>query len=438
MQCVILDIKEELSLLNEHLLSYNTASQAPKSLSEIFVMPNIVKRKDDIESDEKEDAKETPIKNLAEIISSKNNFVIFGTKEAGKTVLLDKILYDILNVVTGANLIPVLLDFNSIENDITINIRKYWKKNTNETNDLLLNDNIVLLIDNINFEIENINQIQNLSNFLKKFPKTRFIATSLQLYENNFSITPEQQSLLQFERLELKQFKAKQIKTLIQKWFPNSPQYETPKKMNTLINAFMSLNLPRTPFAVSMFLWIIERQQTYRPQNNATLIEKFIEEILDKKNIKGILRDTFDYENKIWLLAEIAHKMLISDQPNYSLPCSDIIKITERHLALRKFPKSYSARKIINGILNLGVFVEEDSVIRFRFNCFFEYFLVKKMETDPEFKKEVLDENNYLKYCNEINYYTGLHRGEAEILKNVVDRLEFDAEFNLQMQQNSD
>ena len=43
------------------------------------------------------------------------------------------------------------------------------------------------------------------------------------------------------------------------------------------------------------------------------------------------------------------------------------------------------------------------------------------METDPEFKKEVLDENNYLKYCNEINYYTGLHRGEAEILKNVVD-----------------
>lgn len=388
MQCVILDIKEELSLLNEHLLSYNTASQAPKSLSEIFVMPNIVKRKDDIESDEKEDAKETPIKNLAEIISSKNNFVIFGTKEAGKTVLLDKILYDILNVVTGANLIPVLLDFNSIENDITINIRKYWKKNTNETNDLLLNDNIVLLIDNINFEIENINQIQNLSNFLKKFPKTRFIATSLQLYENNFSITPEQQSLLQFERLELKQFKAKQIKTLIQKWFPNSPQYETPKKMNTLINAFMSLNLPRTPFAVSMFLWIIERQQTYRPQNNATLIEKFIEEILDKKNIKGILRDTFDYENKIWLLAEIAHKMLISDQPNYSLPCSDIIKITERHLALRKFPKSYSARKIINGILNLGVFVEEDSVIRFRFNCFFEYFLVKKMETDPEFKSE--------------------------------------------------
>ena len=46
---------------------------------------------------------------------------------------------------------------------------------------------------------------------------------------------------------------------------------------------------------------VYKRQQTYRPQNNATLIEKFIEEILDKKNIKGILRDTFDYENKIWL-----------------------------------------------------------------------------------------------------------------------------------------
>lgn len=80
--------------------------------------------------------------------------------------------------------------------------------------------------------------------------------------------------------------------------------------------------------------------------------------------------------------------MLISDQPNYSLPCSDIIKITERHLALRKFPKSYSARKIINGILNLGVFVEEDSVIRFRFNCFFEYFLVKRWKLIQNLKKK--------------------------------------------------
>lgn len=61
-QCVILDIKEELSLLNEHLLSYNTASQAPKSLSEIFVMPNIVKRKDDIESDEKKMLKKLQLK----------------------------------------------------------------------------------------------------------------------------------------------------------------------------------------------------------------------------------------------------------------------------------------------------------------------------------------------------------------------------------------
>ncbi|WP_270591189.1 NACHT domain-containing protein [Bacteroides ovatus] len=430
MQCVILDIKEELSLLNEHLLSYNTASQAPKSLSEIFVMPNIVKRKEDEkysegDSDE-EDTKEIPIKNLSEIISSKNNFVIFGTKESGKTVLLDKLLYDILNVMTGTSIIPVLLDFNSVGKDITLCVKNYWKKNTKETQNLLSNDNIVLLIDNISFDIEHAEQIQLLNVFLKKYPKVRFIATCLQLYENDFSIIPEQQSLLKFERLELKQFKAKQIRALIQKWFPNSPQYETPKKMNTLINAFMSLNLPRTPFAVSMFLWIIERQQTYRPQNNATLIEKFIEEILDKKNVKGALRETFDYENKIWLLAEIAHEMLISDRKNYSLPYSKILEKTEKHLALRKFPKSYSPKKIIDEILSLGVFVEEESMLRFRFNCFFEYFLVKKMENDSKFKEEVLHEDNYLKYCNEINYYTGLHRGEKEILESIVDRLEFD------------
>lgn len=205
----------------------------------------------------------------------------------------------------------------------------------------------------------------------------------------------------------------------------NTPNSETPKKINILINTFFSLSLPRTPFAVSMFLWIIERQNAYRPQNCATLIEKFIEEILDKKNIDGTLRETFDYENKVRLLSEIAYKMLREENQNYSLQYSEIVQKAEEHFKSRKFNKIYKPKKIIDEFIYLGIIVEDNGCFRFRFNCFFEYFLVKKMEYDSDFKKAVLSEESYLKYCNEIQYYTGLHRGEKDILKTILDRLEY-------------
>lgn len=417
-QKIIMSIKEGVNNLNECLLSYNTSSSAPKSLDDIFVMPNIIIKEDEDE--------EVLIKDLSELITSEKNYIIFGIKESGKTILLSKILLDILKVGTSQKYIPACIDFSNTNKSIDENLRNYWGLSKSSLNSVLLNNDILLLIDNIIFHDDYLDNITRLRDFIAKYPKTRFIATSLQLFDDDYPINTEYEDLLKFSVLKLKQFKSKQIKKLIQKWFPNNPQYDTPKKLNTLISAFLSFNLPRTPFAVSMFLWIIERQQNYRPLNNATLIEKFIEELLDKKNIAGVLRETFDYENKIWLLSEIAYQMLEKDNLNYALPYSELCSIVEKHLNKRKFPKSYQSKKIIGEILQLSILVEEGNDVRFRFNCFFEYFLVKKMQNSPEFLESVLEEKNYLKFSNEINYYTGLYRGNKDILKLLISRLEYD------------
>ena len=47
------------------------------------------------------------------------------------------------------------------------------------------------------------------------------------------------------------------------------------------------------------------------------------------------------------------------------------------------------------------------------------------MEFSPAFKEEVLNERNYIKFFNEIIYYTGLHRGESGILKMIMEQLEY-------------
>lgn len=424
-QEILINIKDEISSLDGHLLSYKTETKAPKSIPEIFVMPNIVMKSEITDCN---DAEEITISNISELINSKNNFILYGIKEVGKTVLLDKIVYELTYNASHITPIPVLLDFKDIQNDIEKNIFQYWSKPRRDVVNVIENNPILLLIDNISFEqtINCTTKIRAISKFIHTHPKSRFIATSLALYENDINIDSEDQNLLEFETITIKQFKAKQIRKLIDKWFVNYVGLDKPKKLDRIVNAFESLNLPRTPFAISMFLSILERQESFKPQNNATLIETYIEEILDKQNPLSNLRSTFDYENKISLLAEISYQMLKANNTNYSLSFVDTINAVEMHLDKRLFGDLYNPKTIIREFKKCGVFVEEDNIIRFRFNCFFEYFLAKKMTYDTKFCEEVLLEENYLKYANEIDYYTGLNRDRQDILEKIIDRLEND------------
>lgn len=413
--------KETLPKINGHLISYSTETSAPKTIDEIFVMPNIsIKNEYDAEKDDK------LVSDISEIIISDKNFILFGTKESGKTILLDKILLDSIECNKRCHQIPVVFDFREFKSEIQKEIKDFWGKSADETRKIIQDNNILLLIDNISFDDEDKYKLKKLAAFLKEYKNVRFIATYQQLFDDDFPVNLELVSLLEFEKLTIKQFKSKQIRLLIRKWFPNSDKYDTPKKMETLTNAFLSLNLPRTPFAVSMFLWIIEKQENYKPINNSTLIENFIEKLLNKHDEKEALREKFGYENKLWILSEIAYKMLNDENVDYSLPYAAFVTYVDTYLNAKRF-EDFETSKIVTLLLESGIFLKENGNVRFRFSCFFEFFLVKRMENDDKFKEYVLLDTNYLNFINEIDYYTGLNRGDSKLLKLITQRL--DSEF---------
>jgi len=417
-QNLILQIrKESKPKIDSHLLTYSTDTDAPKNIDDIFVMPNIAMKEEfDVEKDDK------MVNTLAELIVSKENYILFGTKESGKTILLDKILLDAIDCNKSCHQIPAYIDFREINDNVLKVIREFWNKTSDEAKKIISDNNILLLIDNISFEDDDKYKLKALKMFLEEHPNTRFIGTYQQIFDEDFPVNLELVSLLTFNKLTIKQFKAKQIKLLIQKWFPNSDKYDTPKKLETLTNAFLTLNLPRTPFAVSMFLWIIEKQENYKPINNSTLIENFIEKHLKKHDKQESLRERFGYDNKIWIIAELAHRMLTVDSENYAISYTQFVDYIDEYLKLKKF-EDFNTQNIAQLLLDTGVFINEAGTIRFRFTCFFEFFLVKKMERDPAFKEYVLEEKNFLKFNNEIDYYTGLNRGETDLLKKLNVRL---------------
>ena len=422
---IIMDIRDNAEKFNEHLLSYKTKSYAPKSISKIFVEPVLSVR--NVLDTTKESDKDANIESirLNDILESENNYIFFGIKESGKTLILDKLMIDASFRVNGCEYVPAIINFKDIHKNIETCINYYWQHDYKKVCRVLDTEKILLLIDNIDFS--DTTRLNILNQFLLEHKNIRYIGTSLTTRMQDDNLDVYSQPLQNFIRVEIEQFKSKQIRELISKWIDSScSKSEVQKRVDTIVDAFVHLNLPRTPFAISMFLWILERQENYKPQNNAILIKSYIENILKDGDVFAA-REEFDYINQSTVLSEIAYVMLKENNVNYAIKSSMVQKQIEDKLQEFRFQKVYSANKIFNDFLQKGIFLlEQDNMIRFRFLCFFEYFLYLRMEKYPDFLDEILQDENYLKFYNEILYYTGINRGDTRIIRKVMEDLEYD------------
>jgi predicted MPP superfamily phosphohydrolase len=410
---------------NEHLLSYYTNTKAPKNINELFVMPIIVdKEQYGLENEDKEEHF-----NVMDICTSNKNQIIFGMKESGKTVLMDKILIEFTNNIERYEKIPVHIDFGVFSHSrFETEISQFLGVKILDIESLLINQDVVILIDNFEFSKKaNFKKIDLLQNLIKKYPNIQVIAASSLTLSGEIPLELfDYSEIALFRILTIKNFRVKQIRELMIKWFKNSDNFVSDEKVDNLIKVFHSFNLPSNPLAVSMFLWIIEQQENYKPINNASMLENFVERLFKKQCKVEIYSDNFDYRNKERLLAEIAFKMYEANNKNYYLTYNEVLNFVHEYLIVRKF-EDFNDIEIIEHFIEVGVLLIEKSdyedKLRFRFNCIFKYFLMKKMDYSEKFKNYVLSEENYLNFIDEIDYYTGLNRGKDDILNLVVDRM---------------
>lgn len=412
--------------MNEHLLSFTTETTAPKTIKDIFVMP-IVTDKIKIDSDDKKKTDEN-IYSLEELCSSKENILIFGQKEIGKTVLLDRLVIEAAEGVSRFHKIPVFLDFDELGNKrLETIISRYLHVKITEVPKYLNNNNILLLVDNLSFDGDSFHNLKRIDDFLTTYPATSIIATILHHFEGQLPLELlNHDSFASFKFLTIKPYKTKEIKELVKLWFADNEMFPS-SKLDKLLAAFGSLNLPRTPLAISMFLWIFEQQENYKPINQATMLENFVEKMFKKQSKKEILSEKFDYRNKERLLTDIAFEMFNLDDLSYRISYTKLLTFIENKFKAKKFEFMYNPADVLQHFLDKGVLSKEhdDNVeyIRFRFTCFFQYFLMKKMELDANFRDFVLKEENYLLFDDEIDYYTGLKRDQFEILTDLVKRM---------------
>ncbi|MBK0378930.1 metallophosphoesterase [Mucilaginibacter segetis] len=404
--------------LNNHIIMSNTATDVICSVENIFVEPTILNCPD--RSFKEEDTVQYSIDGL---LRSKSNYLIYGSKESGKTLLLDKLFLDSLDKFDDLKRIPLIFNFSEFRGkDPEKMIREFLGISAAELPIFLQSHSLVLLIDDFSFSDRHTDVLTSLKKLLATYSDIKLIAASTSILENK--IPTEylgHNDVFNFELSFIQSFSSKEIKQLINKWFQGK-EIDFQEKMDKLLKSFKDFGLPRTPLSVTMFLWIFEKQEK-KPINNSVLVELFIENLLEKTKIENIYSSTFDFKNKQRLLSFIAKFMKDNGDgdTNYSIGYVKLLDFVSEYLASRFHGQP---QKVLDDLIRRGILTYDyENQVRFKASFAFHYFLAIHFDISTNFKASVFSEPTYLDYTEEITYYAGLKRDDEAVLQFTLDRL---------------
>lgn len=405
-------------MLNEHIIMSSSYTSTICSIDNLFVEPTILNCPQDSLKEE-----DTIKYTIDDILRGSSSFLVYGLKESGKTILLDKMFIESIRRFNQFDKIPVLLKFSDFKKKDAVKVIKEFLSVSNQEIDPFLKKNkILLFIDDFQFGEKSKEQIDSLKALVSTYKNIQIIASADQILDN---VIPtdylDDNDIFNFNVSFIQNFNSSEIKQLIIKWF-SGRQIDLQENMQKLIKSFVDFGLPKTPLTITLFLWIFEKQEK-RPINSSALVEMFIENLMEKTNIENIYSETFDFKNKRRLLSFVSKFMKDNGYKDlsYSVDYVDLLSFMKDYLKTRF---AGQPQKVLDDLIRRGILTyEDDNLIRFKSAFFFHYFLALHMDNDPVFKEHVFAGENYLNYVEEIGYYTGLKRDDLSILNFTQEKL---------------
>lgn len=417
-------VSSHLEDFNELLVIHKTNSVAPKSIEDLFVLPKITANPSEVAAESKDRRYD-----ISEILSNDRHVLLFGGKESGKTTLLNRISIEVAKQFGKFKRIPIYVDFKTLaKTDVLSIVRKYLNERSNKIEQLAINGQLLLLIDNYD-ETELLEtSVKRLESFLTKYRDNKCILTSTRDYNEMVEIDNSLFKRQNFFCLFLGPVGLKEFKELAFIWFQNNDDDWFHLNLDNLIKVFKILKIPRSFFSVSLFLWIIEKQQNFKPVNKNYLLNKFLQFILEGLIEEESKAGSFNFERKKEVLAEVALNMLNEGNQleNYALSKESIIGIINNYF--KKNQRGEDPFNAFNYFFEKGIFKkysgeEDEERISFRFESFFQFFLSLNIDYNPAFKTRVLSKDEILSFIEELDYYSGRNQSDKSLLSNSIDLL---------------
>jgi predicted MPP superfamily phosphohydrolase len=424
--------KAKHELMNNCLVIHGTDSIAPRDINEIFVLPKLAEKPillNDIEE-------EINTIKLTDILNSDKNILIIGDKETGKSTLLNKIFIESSNSFTNYQIIPIEIDFSELKKkDIKALAKSFLNEPEHLEVDALLEEGkMLILIDNYIENEEYIHAVNRLKRFIADYSKNKIIITTsidldtLLTSENTiFAKKPIEEIDREFKPVFIGSVGVKEFKELAIKWFKRKDGEWIQNNLEKLIKVFEILRIPRTFFSISLFLWIIEKQENFKPINKANLVQQFLTFILEGLKMDNAKAGSYNFDKKIELLTELALFMYKhgDNTCSYSISETKAINCIQLNFDLNQLNRLSASEKIVD-FIDKGILKKDlqNNCIRFRYDAFFKFFLSLNIEKNKEFREEVYSDEKFLSFIDELDYQTGRKRDDFDTLKFVMQKLQ--------------
>lgn len=356
-----------------------------------------------------------------QLLTSDSNCIVYASPEYGRTTLLKQLRHKLLEnseTITFARM-PILLEFADIKYSDASVLRLLKSRcistpSETDVESLLKLGKICILLDDVDFADNK--RMSALREFVRLFPKIRYVLSSSKSIAAPYGAHVVPEMPVNFEFVEICELRRSDMRELVMK-------YNTHNNVEVLLDRlqseFQEINLPFTAANGNILMTIFEEQSGFRPINRAVLVEQFIDTSLRKAAIEQSKRETFDYANKTALLAHVAGWMA---QNNNYLPNFELIRSTMKNY-LENLGLNAPLDDLVREFFVARIFVRRsEDRVSFRYRAVLEYFIALKMLQDQEFKAWVIDEERYLQYPNEIQYYAGKLRNDSGLVETIHTR----------------
>lgn len=398
------------------MCNIGVAESDRKRLSDIFICPAIK-----IENFEIEEEGEEKYIGLDEMSRSRENFLLIGGENSGKSTILKSLLMDKLKSQSRTQLDEIAFYFDckgkqlpskhrikSILTEIYESLPSS-KLYIDALSNRVTTENALLIFDGV----EGLSQrcIDELISFLQDYSAPRFIISCKHATAHEIATKLRTQVGRKFVEVNIGGMKRGHLKGLIGKWIPSSAKQKPVAR--EILKAVDNAGMPNNLFVYSMLLSIYERKQghfsTYL--HEADLVENFIEVIMHKHCITR--ERAPQYKDLLRLLGSIADEMAKSN--TFALKISAVDSIIVKFNS--DIAQDFSTSSYLNPILASGVIERSEDKYRFSQACFFDYvyarYLCNRRPSYPELHMKI----NFLRFNKVIEYMSAISKEDTALLE---------------------
>lgn len=412
-----------LGYANSYFVSNVAAGKNIQSFDEAFITP-VFSSYSEYEKETQFEIEENRELSLEEICSTNQNILILGKKEIGKTTLLHYILNKYLSSFDKMQRVPFLVDCNLVDYSgknvivryITNFVNNYCQNedsySQNDIISLLENGSCVILFDNFD-KVDN-NKLEKINNFISLYSKNKFIFSETESVYTRSTQSLPTTPICSFEKAYMCSLTKSQIRIIAKKTLSNVASIDNSSLVDKIMLCFKKTSLPKTPFVLSLLLTLCVNSD-FSPINESTVMERFMEFLLEKSSENEVKTGTYDYKNKEDFLIFLVTFM--NSNNKYNISKRDFENLVYTYHLERGFVVSDTHFDKI--FFDCGILIKTESFITFRYSCMIEYYLAKKAITDPQFLNHILSNKEYLNYQKELMYYTGLCRWDTKVIETI-------------------